>query len=797
LTLTVHIETKTLQRRLLDAAAIWFAAALSLILLLFVAYSDAKRTSEQFSIEKLSAQGQVVQAAIEAYVRPGLPLRQFVGFSTLVEPAVEADPLIASVSVFDMSGAQIFVVGTAKTAFVQSAGSAADSGADVRISLEALQVALPIRDRFEQVGFVVIDTPRRAIAAQVQNAFLPLAGLAGLASLALALGVFLLPARLPDETRFRWVGFGFLATFGVIATVSVATLIGIYSEGAQSRAKSLASSLGQRLDDIVAYNLRFEDITGIGKLFADYQQANPDIRAAALIADGRVVVHTDRAREGASWDSQASDYEFTADLSAPDSVSPVQVRITLPRDVVVQQVIRSTKNFAALLVASGLFAAMSIGVVRALQRRKEAVNDPASEKGSAVAIALVKPAFFLAMFSEHLCYAFLPQLIQASATASGLPSSYASAPFTAYYLVFAAALMVAGRLERIASARTLMVAGLTLTVCGMLLMAGTVDLWSMTVARGLSGAGQGTLFIGTQAYILVSASKAHRTRAGGIIVFGFQAGMVAGLAIGSLLVASIEPRGVFMLAAIAAGATMLYVRFALPAPSMIAQAAPAASSLRRDIAALMRDGVFARTVLLVGVPAKALLTGVVLFGLPLLLARHGYAREDIGQITMLYAGAVMLASALASARADKTSDTQTLLFQGACLAACGLGLIAAPGLASLLGWPVGLAVITPLVVSGVVVIGMAHGMINAPIVTHVVDADVAARVGATSTAATYRLLERAGHVAGPMLMAQAFILFGQSWSAFAAIGVVVFTFGLIFQAMGRGKRSRQIQMSPA
>jgi hypothetical protein len=164
---------------------------------------------------------------------------------------------------------------------------------------------------------------------------------------------------------------------------------------------------------------------------------------------------------------------------------------------------------------------------------------------------------------------------------------------------------------------------------------------------------------------------------------------------------------------------------------------------------------------------------------------------------MLYAGAVMLASALASARADKTSNTQTLLFQGACLAACGLGLIAAPGLAPLLGWPVGSAVITLLVVSGVVAIGMAHGVINAPIVTHVVDADVAGRVGTTSTAATYRLLERAGHVAGPVLMAQAFILFGPSWGAFAAIGIVVLIFGLIFQAMGRGKRRPQIQTSAA
>lgn len=37
-----------------------------------------------------------------------------------------------------------------------------------------------------------------------------------------------------------------------------------------------------------------------------------------------------------------------------------------------------------------------------------------------------------------------------------------------------------------------------------------------------------------QAYLLATAAPARKTRSGGIIVFGFQAGMIAGMAIGSL-----------------------------------------------------------------------------------------------------------------------------------------------------------------------------------------------------------------------------------------------------------------------
>ena len=57
----------------------------------------------------------------------------------------------------------------------------------------------------------------------------------------------------------------------------------------------------------------------------------------------------------------------------------------------------------------------------------------------------------------------------------------------------------------------------------------------------------------------------------------------------------------------------------------------------RDTLVMIRDSEFLRSILLIGVPAKAVLTGVVLFGLPLLLSEQGFAKEDIGQITMLYA----------------------------------------------------------------------------------------------------------------------------------------------------------------
>jgi hypothetical protein len=268
------------------------------------------------------------------------------------------------------------------------------------------------------------------------------------------------------------------------------------------------------------------------------------------------------------------------------------------------------------------------------------------------------------------------------------------------------------------------------------------------------------------------------------------------MAIGSLLVSSIEAAGVFRLAAVVAAATALYVGLALPA-SRSSAGSGVRTSLWRDVVTLMRDGAFARTAMLIGIPAKAILTGTVLLGLPLMLAQLGYAKEDIGQITMLYAGAVIISSQLASARADRTADTRTLLFQGACLTALGLFLIASPGLSKPFALDLGAWPVTALVICGVVTIGVAHGFINAPIVTHVAETAAAGVVGATNAASTYRLLERIGHVMGPLAMMQIFAVMGVTWSAFATIGVGILIMALLFLSAGRTASAARSNLSAA
>ena len=84
---------------------------------------------------------------------------------------------------------------------------------------------------------------------------------------------------------------------------------------------------------------------------------------------------------------------------------------------------------------------------------------------------------------------------------------------------------------------------------------------------------------------------------------------------------------------------------------------------------------------------------------------------------------------------------------------------------------------------------MAHGFINAPVVTHVAASELAMQVGASSLTATYRFLERLGHIAGPIIVAQIFLLWGQNAALLGWIGAAILLCGFLFLfpvAPGRG-----------
>src|SRR6202011_6176848 len=210
-------------------------------------------------------------------------------------------------------------------------------------------------------------------------------------------------------------------------------------------------------------------------------------------------------------------------------------------------VARSVKNFAALFIASAFLSGLFLQLHEALAGEKSSRSSSGAadaRPGGDLALLILKPIFFLAVFLDSLTYSFLPKFMQDAAVASGLSASFAAMPFTAYYLTFAASLIPAGHIADRYGPNVVIVIGLILAGASVFGLAMPIGIVEMIGLRALSGLGQGMLLIGVQNYILAVASPEKKTQGTAIIVLGFQGGMLSGMAIGSLLVSFLQPQGI-------------------------------------------------------------------------------------------------------------------------------------------------------------------------------------------------------------------------------------------------------------
>jgi MFS family permease len=784
--------------KLNEYAMMLCVAASSLALLLYVGFGDGKRTYEHIQIEKLTAQGLYIQNSLEKFVRDGLPLKQYAGFSTLAAPVVEGEEVDA-VLVYNQNGKQLFAAVDKKVLTLPSPPKGVESpGQAIQVVFGAdhYQILLPLRSRFETVGSVLIVAPTLQVMQRIKLTFLPLVYLVGgLSALFALIVVFVKPYI--KSVRIPLVQTLYGTVFLVMAGFVISSLVDLYFDGLQSKARATAFTLSQRLSDIVDFKLNFKDFDGIDRAFRDNRKANPEISEAAVIVHGAVEIATDSKIVGKPWQVDSSAFEYKLNVSR-DPASDSELAVTVPVRIVWERVGRSVKNFAALFIAAAFLSALFLQVAASLQQRAAARSSNSNDVAASndTWLVLIKPVYFLGVFLDSLTYSFLPKYMQDAAASSGLSVGFASAPFTIYYLCFALSLIPAGTFCERRGPKTIILWGLLLAAGSVLCLALPLNLWEMTALRGIAGIGQGMLVIGIQGYILLYVSPEKKTQGMAIIVFGFQGGLISGMALGSLFVAFLHPIGVFAIAGGVGVATLVYTLALLPGSERKASTTTLKAAVQKlggELKKVVTDFAFLQALLCIGAPAKAILTGVITFAIPLVLGQLGYRPEDIGQIVMLYGLGVVASSGYVSRLVDRTKNTESILFAGAVMSGAGLaaiGLLNYPLLSeSWMG--------TALLVAAVTLVGVAHGFINAPVVTHVGQSELAKRIGANSANTAYRFLERSGHVAGPLLLSQLFIFFGQGINVISGFGVGILILGFAFVAHRALPRRARLTAEPA
>lgn len=351
-------------------------------------------------------------------------------------------------------------------------------------------------------------------------------------------------------------------------------------------------------------------------------------------------------------------------------------------------------------------------------------------------------ATFLFIFAAELSQPFLPLYIRDFAAALNDPPSQTliGLPLVTFTLVAALSMPVAGwRFERAGCRRTFGEGALLLLVG--LIGAGLAQSYLVLLGwRALAAVGYAFLYVACQGYVIARADPRQRAGSGALFVSGIMAASICGPAIGGILADRIGYTATFFCAAALAALA------AATAHALLDDTTTGTSSARRAarglVGALVCNPRFALLMLCAAIPAKLLLNGFLFFLAPLALSAFGDSHSEIGRILMLYGLAALFLGPTLARLADRFELHGLLVGAGGLLA--GLGLI-----------PVFFFPTSGGVVVGVLLLGIGQAMSISPqlaLATRICQAQIE-RFGQGPVLGCYRLVERLGGAAGPLVAA--------------------------------------------
>lgn len=369
-------------------------------------------------------------------------------------------------------------------------------------------------------------------------------------------------------------------------------------------------------------------------------------------------------------------------------------------------------------------------------------------------------ATFLFIFAAELSQPFLPLYARSFATALQDPPSQwlIGLPLTVFTLIAALSMPLAGwRVEQTDFRRTFG-EGAILLMVGLIGAGFATDFFALLGWRALTAVGYAFMYVACQGYVVAHSPEGRLAVGGALFVSGIMAASICGPAIGGILADRIGYTATFCCAA-ALGASAALV--AIHLLDSVSTPKPPSRRLRRGtVRALAAHPRFLLLMVGAAVPAKLLLNGFLFFLVPLTLAELGDSRSEIGRIAMLYGLAALFLGPACARLADRYAAHGLLVGAGGLLA--GIGLI-----------PVFFFPTTVGVLVGVLLLGIGQAMSISPqlaLVTRICKPQIE-RFGRDPILGFYRLVERLGGAAGPLVAAGLASLFGYP-GAITATGIL-------------------------
>lgn len=774
--------------------------SLTLVLMVFIGYGEARRTYYFYRVETTILQSETFLDIISPFVEAGFPLTMYSGYDGMAQVYMESNDDLHTFIVLDPYETVVFHNQRSPlndNQIFQKSMLELDWNENVTLMESKdyfrIERQLP-KDRNNQSGVVEFYLSKKVSQQRIMESYKLVFYCLGGAIFLLALTFFILTSKKRRKTEVgqklsdSLLRLFYLMIFVLLAAVVTFTTIQIYNTGVRGKANAVGTLLARRLYPVKDLGVRFEDLTGVDTILSDFRDRYDMIESVSLITSeigaqsnsGVILYDSNPIQRGENFTPDLNRFlVFDAPLGESGSTDVQErliIKISVPRKEINRAILNSLITFSALLIGCGLISMifLNVGLSYASYLARTEPGEKADFKPNE-SLQLIKAAYFLVVFISAMAVPFLPMLV--SELNGGTISSL---PFMVYYMTFALVLIPSGNFAAAGKIKQTMGIGFFAELVGGLLIASSSSLLPLTLGRAMCGVGQGFFLIGFQSYVLSVTPPEKRTQGAAIKVIARNSALIAGTAIGALLYVFMGYRNLFILSA---GMSLLgFIYLILMVPQTGTSTHFVAKKLElKNISYVFKDKGFLKVLLLTGIPAKMGITGVVNFAVPLLLGFLGYSTEAIGRLLMLFFITSMVTTQIASKSADRRGNTTGLLFFSSLVG--GLGMIAMGYQSLILSQQNNIVTLV-----GLLFIGVSNGLISAPIVTQITLTKSSDHVGHSSMIAVYTFLERFGHIMGPGLVSFLIVLSGNDTAkGIGLFGVGTVTLGLLFLMITRKK----------
>ncbi|MCH9780971.1 MAG: MFS transporter [Alphaproteobacteria bacterium] len=392
---------------------------------------------------------------------------------------------------------------------------------------------------------------------------------------------------------------------------------------------------------------------------------------------------------------------------------------------------------------------------------------------SSVSPGAVRTPCFLFFFANELPTGFLPLYLNQLDTTlfTDLPESYLiSLPFIGFFIALSIGVSLSGAVVERLSEKHTFVLGMLPAMVGYAWLGAAPSLEHAILARSVTGFGYGLIFIAGQNYIIRHADNpSRRTRDVSVFSRVVMTAIFAGPVLGSLLAERIGYDFVFAMAAVFSLFSGLTALLLFSNEHETPHDEPSSKQGFFTIwKGLIAHRQFFALSVLVAIPAKLALTGIIFYLVPLVMNEFGESTSFTGRTIMVYGLVYLVLTPLLSRYTDERWSPQSFLVIGIFLSGFSL-LVPALGADP---W---------YVLVALALLGLSHSMVLSQQLV-VLREQVVVGIEGLSHArvvSRFRQVERAGTIVGFIAIPFLSNVLGYRWTI-VVIGVIILLCSALF-----------------